>query len=80
VGECDSFANSQRDAESFVVSVVNSVRHISSVTLGDICVSHWQPGSEYAPELDVYVEELTHRDTTSRQETKAVNATYWRCS
>ena len=80
MGECYSFANSQPDAESFAVSCVNSIRNTFSIPIGDICVSCFQPCSEYAGKLDVCTEELTGRDAKSHPETKAVNATYCSCA
>ena len=57
-----------------------SIRNTFSIPIGDICVSCFQPCSEYAGKLDVCTEELTGRDAKSHPETKAVNATYCSCA
>ena len=76
LGKCYSFANSQPDAESVADCFVNFVRNTISITAGDICISYWEPSSEFSRQLDAYAEELTRRDAKSHQEAKAVNATY----
>jgi hypothetical protein len=47
LGKCYSFANSQPDAKSVADCFVNSVRNTISVTIGDICISPFQPRSAW---------------------------------